>query len=443
VIGLSGNDRVSLRRTVCAGRLLALAGALAAIVATAPRASAATFAATELTYDNALLSQFNLLNLQSFTASGNETIGGRALVGGNFTTNGTETICNATACSGNTTLPVTATPGAAFTAVAANTASNNTGSGYGYGSLTVFGNIVNSGTATNTVVKLTDGGDLDVKGNVGSGKFSLPATGTGSGANVAGTVQSNTVFQTPTELRVASTTGLAAANYTSRTGQTVQTSDTLAQIFEPFVSSTDEADEFKTPLQDLYAGLANLPGTPGVAADALPSGQTGIFTSGSDYTANGKTYGVVTTTIANFAAEGASFTGVANKSTDAATIVVISGDGAGLTLPTITNTDPKVIYDFVGASTLKLGGAFDGTILAPLATLTEGTGTVNGTVVVASMTQTQALVDTNAFTGDLSGLAGLGYNARVPEPWSVALLAAGIAAGIALGACVQRRTVPA
>jgi choice-of-anchor A domain-containing protein len=158
----------------------------------------------------------------------------------------------------------------------------------------------------------------------------------------------------------------------------------------------------------------------------LPSGQTGLFTAGTDYTANGKSYGVVTTTLANFVAEGTSFGGIKNGSSDAATFVIITGDATGAVLPTLNYSDPKVIYDFVSSSSLTVNNTFNGTILAPLASFTTN-ATVNGTMIVNALNNLSALSDTNAFTGDLSGLTNFTYNARVPEPASIALLSSGVA----------------
>ena len=53
--------------------------AILAALALPSAAHASTFPATELSYDAALLSQFNLINLGNLTAATSQTIAGRAL----------------------------------------------------------------------------------------------------------------------------------------------------------------------------------------------------------------------------------------------------------------------------------------------------------------------------------------------------------------------------
>jgi choice-of-anchor A domain-containing protein len=392
---------VSSRRTVT--RAIAVLGGIALALCAAP-AHANTFGATELSYDNALLSQFNLVTLSTGSSSYNSNpstaanTNGRVIIGGsaNF---GNDHVCyNAStgACVGNATSAIDST-------------------GQLFGAVTVFGNV----SAYATLGRQTGGGDVAIKGDTtgfisgGNGKFSFG----GQTSGLTLDTNSSTINVT-----TAATGGTINNANGTKTGPTPATPTVLplATVF-PFSLSG-----ITTEAKDLYSGLANLPGTPGVKADALPANYSGAFTSGVDYTgSNGKTYGVVTTTLANFAAEGSSFTGVTNNTSNAATFVIITGSSG--TLPTVTTTDPHVIYDFVSASSLATSGVFDGTILAPLASLTQGSGAINGSVVVASITQNADLYNTNAFTGDLSGLTNFTYNARVPEPASIALFGSGLA----------------
>jgi hypothetical protein len=385
---------------------------------TAVPAYANTFSATELTYDDALLSQFNLIDLGNYngpTGTTSVSVSGRAVTGSE--TIGTYAQFCQTNCSGNTTIGASSSTTAGVTAP--------TTSNLAYGALTVFGSVTG-----NTVAG--GGGNIFINGNIvpnanAPSSASLSVTGGVSGSSGSSTgLYINGVLSSGASARDAGalyTTQTQAAFGSNVTGITSQNySQALANVF-PFAS---EKTAFGTPLQNLYSGLANLPGSPGVSAESLPAAYSGVFTASTDYTANGKSYGVVTTTLANFEAEGTSFTGVANGSGDAATFVIITGTGG--TLPTITNSDPKVIYDFVSASSLTVNTAFDGTILAPLASLTQGSGgTINGTVVVASITENANLYNTNAFTGDLSGLTNFSYNARVPEPASIAIFGSGMA----------------
>ena len=361
-------------------------------------ARADTFTATQLGYDNAMLSQFNLVNLGNFTTS-NETEG-RIVVGGNVTVNGGTNVCFVSACSGNAVKAVDA-------------------SGAKYGALTVFGNLSGNYNTGN------NGGDINVLGS-SSGSYNLRGKGS---FNIVGSASGTTVDSATTVKTTRSTFGGTVQN-----SGAVKVSQTLASVF-PFGSSS--LATLDTPLKALSKGLAALPGSPGVTAQALPTGNNIFFTANADYVVGGKKYGVVTTTLANLASE-QNFGGINNNGNDA-TFVIVTGDGANYTLPNLNSYTGanRVIFDFVDATTLKFGGTWNGTILAPLATITQQGGVIDGTVVVASMTQSMELHQNNLFTGDLSGLANFTYATRVPEPASIGLLGLGL-----LAACWRRRARP-
>lgn len=388
-----------------------ITGAAAALLLAVPFASAtaATFGAAGLTYDGALLSQFNLINLGNLNTATGSQIGGRVVVGGDYNTAGGSVACGVASCAGNTTVAIDTN------GVVVNGSGNN-----GYGAVTVFGNII-GGLAVNH-------GDIDVKGSVSGNTYNLNGNG---GLNLGGGSQSSTVANAPTEIRTvsASPQGSVTNPTASVNGPNgVQTGDTMAKVFAPFANASTLASSFSNSLINLSRGIAALPGTPGVSAQALPTNNATFFTAATDYTYNGYKYGVVTTTMANLAQQGSSFTGVANGASDVATFVIVTGDTGNL-LPNLTYNDPKVIYDFVNATSLNFGiNSWTGSILAPLATITQTStsGTLNGSIVVAAFNQTKELLSSDIFTGDLSGLTGVQFSA-VPEPASLLLLGVGAA----------------
>ena len=397
-----------------------------AVLAAAAPAHASTFSAADLSNDNALLNQFNLVNLGNFTqlgGTGYNTIQGRALIGGNATfstyTSGSSTnpptVCTSN-CSGNTTAAVDS-------------------SGATYGALTVFGNLVAPSTTASgaTTYVGVAAGDVDVRGTLtgnvllntgsssGTGKLNIVGSAAGSNVGNANAVRTTQASFAGGNYTYSRTTGQVTGG-----GPAAQVNQTLASVF-PFSTA------YQTNVANLAQGIANLPGTPGVHAQALPSSNAVFFTANADYTAaSGLTYGVVTTTLANLAS-GTGAGGVANGS-NAATFVIVTGDGANYTLPNLNSYtgSSNVIYDFVNATTLKFAGSWNASILAPLATITQQGGTLNGSIVVASIAQSNALNDDNGFTGNLSGLVGV--STSVPEPASLALLGVG-----ALGAGLLRR----
>ena len=363
--------------------------ATALVVGMTGAAQAGTFTATELTYDNALLSQFNLVNLNNYTTT-NETEG-RVIVGGNAAFNSATNVCFAAGCSGSAT-------------------KLSDGTGAKYGALTVFGSLSGSVSLGN------NGGDIYVGGNDSAytnlrGKGTMNVYGSSSGATVDS----------------ATTTRTAQSSFAGRVqnGPAAQVNQSLAAVF-PFSTANTNA------IMNLASGIAALPGSPGVSAQALPTGNNIFFTANNDYTAGGKHYGVVTTTLANLASE-TNFGGINNNGNDA-TLVIVTGDGANYTLPNLNSyaNANKVIFDFVNATTLKFGGAWSGSILAPMANITQQGGVLDGSVVVASINQTMELHENNLFTGDLTGLAS---TAAVPEPASLTIF--GLGAGAA--ALIRRR----
>ncbi|HEY3950059.1 collagen-binding domain-containing protein [Phenylobacterium sp.] len=92
-----------------------------------------------------------------------------------------------------------------------------------------------------------------------------------------------------------------------------------------------------------------------------------------------------------------------------------------------TNAQTKIIWNFVGATTLNVQGQFEGSILAPLATLTNNTQ-INGSVAVDNFTQ----------GGEVHMLNYEGH-VSVPEPAGWALMILGFGG---VGGLLRRRRAP-
>ena len=223
-------------------------------------ADAATFTATEIGYDAALLSNFNLVSLGAWTdataQSSAVTTSGRAIVGSaNVNYN---QVCNT--CTAGSNPPAVDSTGQIYSA------------------LTVFG---------------------DATGRYGANV----------GATSVGGVASGTVVSTHAgTVNVASSSGLtvtAPAGEVIKSGTATTIASTNSATITYSVSNVFPFTEtaLSTEVKNLSKGIANLPGS-ALKADALPSGGSGsIFTSAAgDVLVGGKSYGVVTTTLAQLAA---------------------------------------------------------------------------------------------------------------------------------------------
>ncbi len=379
--------------------------ALTGSLTVAAPASAARFTAAEIGYDSALLSNFNLVTLGTLNATQSVSTEGRVLVEGALSISAFKTYgaCSSIACAGNAATAVDPT-------------------GLNYGALTVFGNLqataatLQAGFNVTSANRTANGNTAYINGTV-AGTFQANGTTatTGADININGSGSGLTV-------NVARKITTTSAYLGTTTGSTANRSFSTASAATVFPFSTTA---LTSEINHLAQGIANLPGTP----QTLPPQTNGMFTAAADWTSNGQTYGVITTTMATLAGQ-TNFTGI-NNGTNAATFVVVTGDGANYTLPNLNSYADagKVIFEFVDATTLKFAGAWNGSILAPLATITTMGGAISGTVIVNAITQSQNITSANMFIGNLTGL--------VPEPASMTLFGLGTAAAV----FVRRRRV--
>ena len=275
-----------------------------------------------------------------------------------------------------------------------------------------------------------------MQGDLGAGTLNLNQKG---GINLGGTTLTTTTVSGPTEVRRTANGGNAALT-NQPANMPSEKSDTLAQVFNPFGTASEPDQQFRRPMTDLSRGIAALPGTPGVTAQdiavepehAVHCQQHRLLLE-RRRPRSPKKYGVVTNDRRQ--------PDQRRVSPASPTVDRKQRDlrhrhrqlGAGKALPTLSTTNANVLYDFVDATELRFAGAWNASILAPLATITSMGGAINGSVVVASMTQSQSLNVGNVFNGDLSGLNTVSFR-RVPEPASLAMLAVGVA-----GAAAARR----
>lgn len=251
-------------------RSFAAAVLVSAVFVCAP-ADGATISTAQLGFDNALLNQFNLVTLSTSKAgltTSNETEG-RIVVGGNVSVSGTTNVCFASGCAGNTSRAFDST-------------------GNQFGALTVFGNITGGYNTGN------NGGDIYV-GGTSSGTYNLRSNGN---FDIVGSAAGTTVQSA----RNINTTQSSFAG-TIQNGGKLKTNQPLASVFPFAGGAASFANTFANPLTALSQAIAALPGTYG--SSTLVPDQNNLYLA-NHVTVGGKSYGIITTSIASLAAGGRS-----------------------------------------------------------------------------------------------------------------------------------------
>jgi choice-of-anchor A domain-containing protein len=368
---------------------------LALLLAATPASAALT--ASELALDEAVINQFNVVTFGDYTTH-SETEG-RIAVGGNLYGSSNTNVCF-NGCAGNTT---------------------DSALGATYGSLDVWGNV--SGGAK------SGGGDFYIRGdNNADSTLNMNYHG---GVNIAGS--NNGSVESANFLNTGASGAGTTQNF--RNNAPIATGQPTTTTF-PFAATM--------PFQGALTDLAT-----SIAADAAatttqslaPSGNNAVVTAvAAPGNYDGKTYGFVTTTVADLASQGN--LDINTNGLDAVFVVVTGTSG---TLPTMNFNEADVIWDFVDATSLTFNGQWSGQILAPDATVTVN-GDLNGSIVADEIVQ-NAEIHQFSNGGDVlptSTLSGLPTETTngdqpgtsVPEPPALALLLVGIA-GLAV---LRRRT---
>jgi choice-of-anchor A domain-containing protein len=181
---------------------------------------------------------------------------------------------------------------------------------------------------------------------------------------------------------------------------------------------------------DVSAGVRTLSGN---LAALNATGSSAIAYGGMTLTGSGGA-----TTVFNLSGSdlsGVSYFNFANLGVHDTLIVNVSG--ASVTLQGGWNSfaDYNVLFNFYEATSLGFNGVgIYGSILAPLASVGPGSGSINGNVIVGNWNSNVALNANHYFVP--TDVPGFAVSAPVPEPGTYALMLAGLSV---LGCLVRRR----
>ncbi len=271
----------------------------------------------------------------------------------------------------------------------------------------IGGNVFVGGAATNLSSGVTINGSLNLTG----ANSSLNASSNGGSSPAAVYVTASTQVHDPSYWANAQTSGGPA---------------TASAPLDVFGSSTD--------ITNASSSLSAL------------SGATAVSSAGGtiNLTLNSNGLNVIDLTVAN----DATITGInitnANGVTPTGLIINVNGNslnfnGGSFNLGSLANT--QVLFNFGSATTLTLGSlAFEGALLAPLATVNFSNGHIDGALIANNYTGS-AQVNYVGFNDPLPSYSltgGGGQVASTPEPGSMILFGTGLAA---IGLFRQRRRI--
>lgn len=424
-------------------RVIGLAMAVAAVSSAPARADVVSV--------NDIFSQFNAIIFGNF--SSNSDVEGRTVVGGNLTGGATFNL-NPSGVSPSSYSALTvygsATAGGSVnidnnggvTVAGSNNVNfslNGTGSAYIGGANT--GNITTSGGSSSITVVGANAGTLQLNGG-----GSVYVGGTTGGITTGGsaTVSINGDSSANVNLNGGGTVGLAGNNYgtislsggsvsytgakgnMNLNGGATATQASSLSLAPPASTLGSFASVFQTPLTNLSTQLN------GVVANSAVTAANGAITFNAAPNANGLAVFDINTSV--FAPNS-----TVTINLDGATSVIINvsvdscvQSNCAFALPNSLNfTDPTgyaatVLWNFINATNLTFGNEFGGSVLAPLAAVTNNSP-IDGTLVAASYTGDGEL-HSYPHTGTIPTTTIVSTQVAVPEPTSLAIIASGLGA---------------